>query len=281
MRELNITESIKWARTYLDWRFNLSVPILLLAFAAAISAAFTSAELEYDYLNILASPSAAHPFGTDELGRDILHRLIEAARISVSVAVAAAAVAGVIGSIIGLVVSYVGGRLETLVGTVADILIALPDIFFAILVMSLIAPSETVLIFTIGAIYTPQFTRLVMAMTQTVKRKDYVLAARSLGASAPRIMASDIFPNLLPIIIVKFSLTVSSVMLLEASLSFLGLGSPPPATSWGQMVGSLKPYIYNNPWPIIFPAVTIFLVIMAVNLFGDWLQDYVNPEANR
>jgi peptide/nickel transport system permease protein len=268
-----------WRRRHWDWRLSFGLPVMLLALAAALYGG--TGTLGYDYMNLLASPSPAHPMGTDELGRDILQRLVESARISMFAALASAALAAGVGSVIGLVVAYIGGRLEATVGAAADILISLPDIFFAILVMSLIAPSQTILVVTIGTIYTPQFVRLVMAVTQSAKRQDFVLAARSLGASAPRIIFSDILPNIFPLIIVKLTLTISSAMLLESSLSFLGLGSPPPASSWGQMVGSLKPFINNNFWPILFPTLTIFLVIMAVNLLGDWLQDYVNPEVKR
>ncbi|MBS7707748.1 ABC transporter permease [Chelatococcus asaccharovorans] len=266
-----------------DWRLWFALPVLTIAllFAALGERIAPYSVTGYDYTAILTSPGPAHWFGTDELGRDILSRLIVASRTSVLVAVGATLLAAVAGSLIGLVVSYVGGRLEAAVTSTADIFIALPDIFFAILVMSLVAPDPMVLTVTIGVIYTPQFIKMVSAMVQSARHADYVTAARAMGASGTRIIFSDILPNIMPIIVVKFTLTVSSALLLEASLSFLGLGSPPPTTSWGQMVGSLKPYIYNNPWPILFPALTIFLVIMAVNVLGDWVQDYINPEARR
>jgi peptide/nickel transport system permease protein len=266
-----------------DWRVRFAVPILLVAGTFALLGEWIApySVAGYDYTAILSSPSAAHWFGTDELGRDILSRLIVASRMSVAVALVATVLAAIVGSLIGLLVSYIGGRLETVVSSAADIFIALPDIFFAILVMSLVAPNPTVLTITIGVIYMPQFIKIVSAMVQSARHSDYVTAARSMGASDIRIIFSDILPNILPIIVVKFTLTISSALLLEASLSFLGLGTPPPSTSWGQMVGSLKPYIYNNPWSIIFPSLMIFFVIMAVNVLGDWFQDYLNPEARR
>jgi len=266
-----------------DWRIIFAIPVLLTAACFALFGELITpySDTAYDFTQILASPSHEHWFGTDELGRDIFSRLVIASRTSVSVALGATLIAVIVGSIIGLIVSYIGGALEALVGRIADIFIALPDIFFAILVMSLLAASPTVLMITIGIIYIPQFVKVVSAMVQTARHADYVIAARSMGASSRRIIFSDILPNILPIIVVKFTLTISSALLLEASLSFLGLGAPPPATSWGQMVGSLKPYITNNPWPIMFPALTIFFVIMAVNVLGDWFQDFINPEARK
>lgn len=267
----------------LDWRLCFALPVLFVAIAFALLGEHIApyAVTGYDYMSILASPSTKHWFGTDELGRDILSRLIVASRMSVAIALGSTLFAAVVGSLLGLVVSYIGGRVESAVGSVADILISLPDIFFAILVMSLVAPNGIVLTITIGIIYMPQFVKVVSAMVQSARHADYVLAAQSMGASAPRIIFSDILPNILPIIVVKFTLTISSALLLEASLSFLGLGAPPPTTSWGQMVGSLKTYIYNNSWPILFPSLMIFLVIMAVNVLGDWFQDYINPEGRR
>ncbi|WP_011581710.1 MULTISPECIES: ABC transporter permease [Chelativorans] len=266
-----------------DWRVWFAIPVLAVAGLFALLGEWIApySVTGYDYTAILSSPTAAHWFGTDELGRDILSRLIIASRTSVAVALGATLFAAITGSLIGLLVSYIGGRLEAAVSSAADIFIALPDIFFAILVMSLVAPNPTILTITIGIIYMPQFTKIVSAMVQSARHADYVTAARSMGASGTRIIFSDILPNILPIIVVKFTLTISSALLLEASLSFLGLGAPPPNTSWGQMVGSLKPYIYNNPWPIVFPSLMIFFVIMAVNVLGDWFQDYVNPEVRR
>lgn len=266
-----------------DWRPVFAFPVLVMAVTFAIGGAWLAPYdvSGYDYTAILTSPGPQHWFGTDELGRDILSRLIVASRTSVLVAVGATLMAALIGSVLGLVISYFGGRLEQAMISVADVFIALPDIFFAILVMSLVAPSPTVLTITIGVIYAPQFFKIVSAMAQSARHADYVTAARAMGASSSRIIFSDILPNILPIIVVKFTLTLSSALLLEASLSFLGLGAPPPTTSWGQMVGSLKPYIYNNVWPIIFPALVIFLVILAVNLLGDWIQDRINPELRK
>lgn len=263
-----------------DWRILFAVPILGLAviFATFGEVITPYPSGGYDYRNILSSPSFEHWMGTDELGRDVLSRLIVAARTSVLVSIGATSIAAILGTFVGLIVTFAHPRVERAVSSVADILIALPDIFFAILVMSLLSADNTILTVTIGIIYTPQFTKIVSAMAISARNMDYVAAARSMGASQARILLSDILPNILPIIVVKVTLTISSVMLLEASLSFLGLGAAPPATSWGQMVGSLKPYIYNNPWPILFPSLMIFLVIMAVNVFGDWLQDHLNPE---
>jgi peptide/nickel transport system permease protein len=137
------------------------------------------------------------------------------------------------------------------------------------------------LIFTIGLLYFPQFARVTYGVAASLRTKDYVLAAEALGACGPRIIFQEILPNMMSVVIVQISFTMSFAMLLEAGLSFLGLGVMPPQPSWGQMAGALKDFIFLNPWPVVFPSAVLFLAVFSINMIGDWLQDYLNPEIVR
>jgi peptide/nickel transport system permease protein len=234
--------------------------------------------LRIDARAILQSPSLAHPLGTDQLGRDVLSRLIYGARISLSVAAAAVAVATLVGVALGLLAGYVGGWPQNAIMRGVDAFLSIPEIFVAIVVMAFFTSGLTTLVFTIGLLYFPQFTRVVYAVTTSLKRKEFVEASVALGARPARILLREILPNMASIIVVQITFTISFAMLLEAGLSFLGLGVMPPRPSWGQMVGDLKDYVQINPLPVIFPSAALFLAVFSVNTLGDWLQDRLNPE---
>ena len=264
-------------------RLLIGAPILLtLIVAACFSGWIAPADPnKIDTKNILKGPSGRHPFGTDQIGRDILSRVIFGARVSLSVAGAAVFFATLIGVPIGLLASYIGGRLENVLMRVIDVFVCLPEIFVAIVVMAFLEHSLQTLIFTIGLLYFPQFARVTYSVASLIKTKDYVLAAISLGAGGPRIVFREILPNMASVIIVQISFTMSFAMLLEAGLSFLGLGVMPPQPSWGQMAGTLKDFVFINPLPVVFPSVVLFLAVFSINLIGDWLQDRLNPEIVR
>ena len=234
--------------------------------------------LAIDASNILASPTSGHLLGTDEIGRDILSRIIYGARVSLGVALAAVAVACLLGVPLGVATSYLGGRLENAIMRAVDVFVSLPEIFVAIVVLAFLGGDLPTLVFTIGLLYFPQFAKVAHGMTTSVRSREHVLAAVSLGAGALWIIWREILPNMRSVIIVQASFTLSFAMLLEAGLSFLGLGVTPPQPSWGQMVGTLKDYLFTNPWPVVFPSLALFLAILAVNILGDWLQDRLNPE---
>jgi peptide/nickel transport system permease protein len=263
-----------------DGPLLVAIPILG---ATVLAAVFAGALAPYDPLainpgNILASPSAVHLLGTDEIGRDLLSRIVHGARVSLSVAVAAVVIACLVGVPIGVGAGYFGGRLESLMMRAVDVFVSLPEIFVAIVVLAFLGGTLPTLVFTIGLLYFPQFARVAHGMTASIKSRDHVLAAVSLGAGPLRIIWREILPNMRSVVIVQASFTLSFAMLLEAGLSFLGLGVMPPQPSWGQMIGTLKDYLYTNPWPVIFPALVLFATILAINLLGDWLQDRLNPE---
>lgn len=249
----------------------------------AIMAVLPEAIAPYDPLaidasNILAPPTGTHLLGTDEIGRDILSRIIYGARVSLGVALAAVAVACLLGVPLGLATSYLGGRLENAIMRAVDVFVSLPEIFVAIVVLAFLGGDLPTLVFTIGLLYFPQFAKVAHGMTASIRSREHVLAAVSLGAGPVWIIWREILPNMRSVIIVQASFTLSFAMLLEAGLSFLGLGVTPPQPSWGQMVGTLKDYLFTNPWPVVFPSLALFLTILAVNILGDWLQDRLNPE---
>lgn len=234
--------------------------------------------LAIDASNILAPPTGTHLLGTDEIGRDILSRIIYGARVSLGVALAAVAVACLLGVPLGVATSYLGGRLENAIMRAVDVFVSLPEIFVAIVVLAFLGGDLPTLVFTIGLLYFPQFAKVAHGMTASIRSREHVLAAVSLGAGPVWIIWREILPNMRSVIIVQASFTLSFAMLLEAGLSFLGLGVTPPQPSWGQMVGTLKDYLFTNPWPVVFPSLALFLTILAVNILGDWLQDRLNPE---
>ncbi len=267
---------------YIKRHFRLLVgaPILLVLIVAACFSEYLSPSdpFKIDTRNILKGPSRQHPFGTDQIGRDILSRVIYGARVSLSVAAAAVFFATLIGVPIGLLASYIGGRLENILMRVIDVFVCLPEIFVAIVVMAFLEHSLQTLIFTIGLLYFPQFARVTYSVASAIKTKDYILSAVALGAAGPRIVFREILPNMASVIIVQISFTMSFAMLLEAGLSFLGLGVMPPQPSWGQMAGTLKDFIFINPLLVVFPSMVLFLAVFAINMIGDWLQDWLNPE---
>ncbi len=265
------------------FRLIVALPILLLLILSALFCTQLAPADPYQINTgeILQGPSAEHWFGTDQIGRDILSRVLYGARVSLSVAAAAVLFATIIGVPLGLIISYIGGRFENIAMRVIDVFVCLPEIFVAIVVMAFMDHSMQTLIFTIGLLYFPQFTRVTYSVSASIRSKDYIMAAVALGAGGPRIIFREILPNMFSVIIVQVSFTMSFAMLLEAGLSFLGLGVMPPQPSWGQMAGTLKDFIFINPLLVVFPSVTLFLAVFAINMLGDWLQDRLNPEIVR
>lgn len=266
---------------------DLATRLALLVLAVVVAAALLAPvigladPLAIDPTNILASPSAAHWLGTDELGRDLFSRLAYGGRISLAVAAAAVLLAGSIGVPLGIAIAFLSPRAESAAMRVVDVFVSLPEIFVAIVVLAFLGGSLPALIGTIGLLYCPQFARVSYGMARSIRARDHVLAARSLGAGRLWLIRREILPNMRSVIAVQASLTFSFAMLMEAGLSFLGLGVQPPTPSWGQMVGTLKNYIFINAWPVLVPSLALFVTVLAINIVGDWLQDRLNPELQR
>ncbi len=221
--------------------------------------------------------SSSYLLGTDKWGRDILSRLIFGARISMSIAFLSIVVSGGTGTMLGLLSGYFGGRLDTLLMRTADVSLSFPSILIALILAVVIGPSFTNVIIIILIVYWPRFARQVRGETLSVKEQDYVILARSMGVTPWKIMWRHIFPNVTPSLLVLASFEVAQVVILEATLSFLGVGIPPPNPSWGTMVSDGRNYLEEAWWISLFAAIAIGLVVYSLNMTGDWVRDKLDP----
>jgi peptide/nickel transport system permease protein len=237
-------------------------------------------------------PSSAHPFGVDELGRDILARVIYGAQVSLEVAFISTGIAVLIGVVVGTVAGYFRGWVDSLLSRLMDIVLAFPILLLAIGLAAscslgkgclggLITPGRVVLIFVIALSSWPYIGRIIRGQVLSIREKEFVEAARSLGASNARIMRREILPNLVAPIIVYTSLILPTNILYEAALSFLGVGVQPPTASWGQMIASASGIFNTAWWYMVFPGLALVSTVLAFNLVGDGLQDALNPKAGR
>lgn len=229
----------------------------------------------------LKPPSAAYLLGTDNLGRDILSRIIYAARTSLLVALGATLVAAVVGVPLGLVAGYAGGKIDSVIMRVLDAILAFPVILLAILVVATLGTATINLMLTIGFVFIPYFTRLVRGNVLALKEREFVEASRASGADDPYLVSRVIFPNILSPIVVQASLTMSLAVLIEAALSFLGLGVQDPTPAWGSMLQNSQLYLRQAPWFVLSPGICIFLAVLGFNLLGDGLRDLLDVSSRR
>jgi len=226
---------------------------------------------------IRQAPSAAHWFGTDEIGRDVLSRVIWGARASLLAGVVSVLISLSIGVPIGLLAGYASGRIDMLISRVTDAVLACPFLILAIALAAFLGPSLTNAMIAIGVSATPVFVRLTRGQTMAIKAEDFVLAARAIGNPPWRVALVHVLPNAAPALIVQATLAIAAAVIAEASLSFLGLGQQPPAPSWGSMLNTAKNYIDNAPWMAVWPGVSIFVLVLSFNLVGDGLRDAMDP----
>lgn len=226
----------------------------------------------------LKPPSWDHPFGTDNLGRDLLSRCLYGAQLSVIIGLAAASLATVISVMLGLLSGYLGGKFDMIVQRLVDAWMSFPDLIILIVVVAVLGPGTWQIIGVLGLLLGIGGSRIIRSAVISVRENMYVHAAQSIGASTGRILWRHILPNVLPPIIVLFTTRVGTVILAESALSFLGLGVPPPVPTWGGMLsGSGRTFMFQGPWLVIFPGLCLTLVVYAINIYGDALRDLFDP----
>ena len=226
---------------------------------------------------IRQAPSAAHWFGTDDIGRDVLSRVIFGTQASLLAGVVSVSISLMLGIPIGLAAGFLGGAVDGLISRVTDAFLACPFLILAIALAAFLGPSLTNAMIAIGISATPIFVRLTRAQVLNIKVEDYIEAARAVGNPPWRIALRHVLPNVTAPLIVQATLAIAAAVIAEASLSFLGLGQQPPAPSWGSMLNTAKNYVDNAPWMAIWPGLSIFLLVLAFNLLGDGLRDALDP----
>jgi peptide/nickel transport system permease protein len=229
------------------------------------------------WMTVRKAPSAVHWFGTDEVGRDVLTRVVFGARASLMAGVISIAIALTIGVPLGLVAGYLGGFVDALISRLTDAMLACPFLILAIALAAFLGPSLGNAMIAIGITATPIFVRLTRGQVMAVKVEDYVEAARAVGNPRWRIALVHILPNILPALLVQATLSIAAAIIAEAALSFLGLGQQPPAPSWGSMLNAAQRFLVNAPWMAVWPGLAIFLTVLSFNLLGDGLRDALDP----
>jgi len=226
----------------------------------------------------LIGPTPQFPFGTDALGRDVLSRVLFGARLSIRVAVLSVAIATIVGGALGLISGYLGGWADLVIGRLLDVFFAFPAILLALGIVAALGPDPSNVIIAIAVVYTPIFARVVRGPVLALRARDFVEAARAVGATSTRIVVRHILPNLMSTLVVQVSLALSWAVLTEGALSFLGLSAQPPAPSWGVMLSEGRQYLEFATHLAVFPGLAIMVAVLGFNLLGDGLRDALDPQ---
>jgi len=277
------TYTVVWKRLRANRFAMAGASIVISLFVLSLLAPYLApyALDELDAYHVLLPPSMAHWLGTDELGRDVLTRIIYGARISLLVGFVSAGIAIIIGAIAGLFAGYYGGWVDQVIMRFVDIMLCFPTFFLILAVIALLEPSILYIMIIIGLTGWMEVTRLVRAEVLSLRERDFILAARGLGASDIRIIFRHILPNSMSPILVSATLRVSGAILIESSLSFLGIGVQPPVPSWGNMLTAGKDYLEFAWWLSLFPGIAILVTVIAYNLVGEGLRDALDPRISR
>lgn len=269
-----------WARLRRDRAalvgFALLTSMILLAMAAPLVAQHDP--LDQELLKRMKPPSAEYLFGTDDLGRDVFSRVLYGGRISLRVGITAVILGTTIGALLGSVAGYAGGWVDSLISRAMEIVLAFPGTLLAIAVVAARGPGLENTLLAVGLVSVPVYARLMRGSVLSLREREFVTAARCLGASDRRILFSHILPNGLTPLIVQSTLGIAGAIVEAAALGFLGLGAQPPAPEWGAMLTDARNYLLNAPWAMIFPGLAIMLTVLGFNLFGDGLRDALDPQ---
>jgi len=261
----------------------LGVVVMLVALAVAFLAPVISPydPLKQDLGNTLARPDRAHLMGTDNVGRDVLSRMIWGTRVSLLAGFGSVALAMATGGLLGLLAGYAGGRTDGLVMRLMDAVLSFPPLVLALALGAVLGAGLTGVVIALGVVYTPTFARLMRGQVLTITAREYVEAARALGAPGWRIAWRHVLPNAAAPIVIQASLSVAFAILAEASLSFLGLGIQPPGASWGSMINAGRGYLQQAPWIVFWPGAALFVTVVGLNFVGDAVRDALDPRLRR
>lgn len=256
---------------------GLAVVVFFIALAVAAPLVAPYDPIATDWLQVRKAPSAAHWFGTDEIGRDVLARIVWGSRASLLAGLVSVSLALAAGVPLGLLSGYLEGAVDATLMRLIDAMLAIPFLILAIALAAFLGPSLTNAMIAIGVSQTPIFARLTRGQVLAVKHEDYIEAARAVGNPHWRIVLRHILPNIIPPLLVQATLAAAAAIIAEASLSFLGLGQQPPDPSWGSMLNTAKNFISQAPWMAIWPGLAIFTLVLSLNLLGDGLRDALDP----
>ena len=253
--------------------------VLALVVLMALVAPFISPydPLKQDLVNARLAPSAEHLLGTDDLGRDVLSRVIYGSRVSLIAGLVSVAIGVVVGSLLGLVAGFSGGVADSLVMRLVDAVLAFPGLVLALALGAVMGAGLFGVVIALGVVYTPTFARLMRGQVLSIREREFVAAARVIGSPAWRIVAKHVLPNVATPIVIQASLSIAFAILAEASLSFLGLGVPPPTPSWGGMINQGRGYLQQAPWIVFGPGAALFVTVLGLNFVGDAIRDALDP----
>ena len=254
--------------------------VMLLALTVALLAPVVAPynPLKQNLNNTLARPDRTHLMGTDNVGRDVFSRMVFGTRVSLVAGFGSVVIAVLVGGLLGLLAGYAGGRVDNLVMRVMDAVLSFPPLVLALALGAVLGAGLTGVVIALGVVYTPTFARLMRGQVLSITAREYVDAARALGAPGWRIAWSHVLPNATAPIVVQASLSVAFAILAEASLSFLGLGIQPPAASWGSMINAGRGYLQQAPWIVFGPGAALFVTVVGLNFVGDAIRDALDPK---
>lgn len=276
-----------WVRSFdyirRDRVANLCLAVLILTILAAILGPwFVKCGLpdpyEMDLRNQVAKPSREHWLGTDSFGRDVLSRLIFGARVSVSVGFVAVGLSTFIGLPLGVISGYCGGRIDNFIMRIMDAFLALPPILLALTFVGFMGPGIRNVMLALGIVHAPRLARVVRAKTLSVREQEYIIAGKALGAGTLHLQLQYILPNVISSVLVQTTVAYAYSIISEAGMSFLGLGTQPPTPSWGIMISEARSYIIDAPWYILFPGITISVLVLSITMLGDSLREALDPK---